>query len=192
MKQKQRCGNGTEGVAQFVTQHRQELVFGAVGLRKTVSVGLQGLLDTGKFARGHANHLVEVLDDHSPVARTEEMVRLQCLQNDFLKDVKFQNQLFQRVRGLVRPLLAMNGQIRQVPRGCSRVCLVAQDFRHYFKHLSEAVAKDDFRGPRRWGHLSAYTVIPPLHNGRYQIEKPLGRKILRHGASRSQSPHNLK
>ncbi len=98
-----------------------------------------------------------------------------------------ENQLFQRVRALVRALLAMNGQIRQVPRCGSGVCLIAKNLRHHFKHLSEAVAKNDFRSPRRWGDLAAYTVVPPLHDGRYQIVKPLGRKILRHEASRLES-----
>ena len=79
MKQKQRRGNSAEGIAQFVAEHRQELIFRAVGLRKTIGVGLQGLLDADKFARGHANHLVDVLDDHSAVARIEEMVRLNGL-----------------------------------------------------------------------------------------------------------------
>ena len=113
-------------------------------------LGLQGLLDADKFARGPAHHLVDVLDDHAAVARIEEMVRLQCLQNDFLKNVKLEDQFFQRVRGLVRALLAMNGQIRQVPRCGSGVRPVGKNFRHHFKHLRKAVAKNNLRSPCRW------------------------------------------
>jgi hypothetical protein len=36
------------------------------------------------------------LDDHSAVARIEEMVWLQCLQNDFLENMKLEDQFFQR------------------------------------------------------------------------------------------------
>ena len=76
LKQKQRRGNSAEGIAHFVAEHREELVFRAVGLRETITVRLQALLNAGEFARGHANHLVDVLDDHSAVARIEEMVQL--------------------------------------------------------------------------------------------------------------------
>jgi hypothetical protein len=57
-------------------------------------------LDADNFARDYANHLVDVLDDPSAVARTEEMVWLQRLQNDLMKNVKLEDQFFQKVRGL--------------------------------------------------------------------------------------------
>jgi hypothetical protein len=57
LRLKQRHGNRAEGIAQFVAEHRQELIFRAVGLRKTISVGLHRLpdADADEFARGHAN-----------------------------------------------------------------------------------------------------------------------------------------
>lgn len=94
-------------------------------------------------------------------------------------------------RPVASPLLAVNGQVREVPRYGSGVCPVPKNLGHHFKHFRKTVAKNDLGGPRCRGDLVAYLVVPPLHDGRYQVDEALGGKILRHGASRLASPNNV-
>ena len=91
----------------------------------------QTSLDTDKFRGGHAHHLVEAVDDHSAVTRIKALVRLQHFEHNFLQDVEFENQLFQRVCRLIRALVAMPRQQREVPDGGARVGLIVKDLRHH-------------------------------------------------------------
>src|SRR5690349_23972598 len=85
-----------------------------------------------------------------------------------------QNHRFQGIFRLSCSFLSVSREKREVPRRCSWVCLARQDLGHHLNDLRQVVAEDILILLSGRGHLGAYAILPPLHDGGDLFAQVLG------------------